>query len=266
MGAEALVEGGGGNAAHAGDLGAERGGVLDDAIGHAPRPAHHRAHAPDHLAGHGRALEQGVAEELDAAWHRPRDPGRVGAGDRRRIGLRVEQHGDDVDARDAVDERVVGLGQHRPAAALEPLDQPRLPQRLGAVEPLREDAPGELAQLGLAARGGQARVAHVVADVEVGVVDPHRAALLERHLGQPLPVARDEVQARLGLPNQLLVGRRVAREHHARGDVHVRAVALEVQEGGVEPAQAVRVGHEGDCGTPPTVRVTGVTRTAPTPP
>jgi hypothetical protein len=34
-------------------------------------------------------------------------------------------------------------------------------------------------------------------------------------------------------------------EHRARGDVHVCYVSLQVKEGRVEPAQAVRVGHAG---------------------
>ena len=58
---------------------------------------------------------------------------------RRRLRLEVEQHGGEVDAGDPVDERVVGLEDQREAIALEPLDQPALPQRLGAVELLGVD-------------------------------------------------------------------------------------------------------------------------------
>ncbi len=46
---------------------------------------------------------------------------------------------------------------------LEPLHEPRLPQRLRAVEPLRVDPRGQRAQLLLGARLRQRRVAHVVA-------------------------------------------------------------------------------------------------------
>ena len=98
--------------------------------------------------------------------------------------------------------------------------------------------------------GGQRVVLHVVAGVEVRVVDPHRAALAERDEREPLAVARHEVQARLDVRDELVVRRRRPVEHHARGDVHVRrGVVLEVQEGAVEPRQAVAVGHAGHSGS-----------------
>ena len=102
----------------------------------------------------------------------------------------------DVDAGDAVDERVVGLGQHREAVVGQALDQPQLPQRTAAVERLGEHAPGQPPELLLAPGLGQRRVADVEADVEVGIVDPHRPALVERHERQPLAVARHQMQPR----------------------------------------------------------------------
>ena len=51
-----------------------------------------------------------------------------------RIGLEVEEHGQDVDARDAVHECVVGLADQRETAVAELVDEPDLPQRLLAVE------------------------------------------------------------------------------------------------------------------------------------
>jgi hypothetical protein len=86
-------------------------------------------------------------------------------------------------------------------------------------------------------------VAHVVAQVEVRVVDPHGPALLERHEGQALAVAGDEVQARGEGVEDLLVGRRLALEDHDGGDVHVRAARFEMQEGGVESGQSLGLGH-----------------------
>ena len=91
-------------------------------------------------------------------------------------GVEVEQHGHDVHAGDPVDERVVGLADQREAAVAHRVDEPDLPQRLVAVELLGEHAAGERAQLVLARGRGQRRVAHVVADVEVRVVDPHAGA------------------------------------------------------------------------------------------
>ena len=82
----------------------------------------------------------------------------------------------------------------------------------------------------LAARTRQGRVADVEADVEMGIVDPNRPALVQRHECQPLAVARHEMQSRHDRRDQIVVGRRRAVEHHAAGDVHVRRVALEMQK------------------------------------
>ncbi len=109
--------------------------------------------------------------------------------------LEVEEHGADVDAGDAVDHRVVGLGQQGEAVALQALHQPQLPERLGAVELLREDARGEALQLLLAARLGQRRVADVVGQVEVDVVGPERPPGLQRRHDQPLAEARHLARA-----------------------------------------------------------------------
>ena len=70
----------------------------------------------------------------------------------RGLGREVEEHGGEVDAGDAVDQRVVGLGDQREAPALQAVHEPQLPQRLGAVERLGVHARGERAQLRLRAR------------------------------------------------------------------------------------------------------------------
>ena len=59
----------------------------------------------------------------------------------------------------------------------------------------RLDPGDELLQLLVGARPGQRRAAHVVGDVEVLVVDPHRVGEPARDLADPLPVARDERDA-----------------------------------------------------------------------
>ena len=84
--------------------------------------------------------------------------------------------------------------EQREAVVLEALDEPDLPERLVAVELLREHAAGEVVQLLLRARRGQRGHADVVAEVEVRVVDPARAALAERHVREPLAVARHEAE------------------------------------------------------------------------
>ena len=136
---------------------------------------------------------------------------------------------------DAVDERVVRLGEQRePRRGLrlrgvaarssrraEALDEPDLPQRLRAVELLREHAAGEVLQLLLAAGRRQRGGAHVVLEVEVGVVDPHRPALAERHEAQLLAEARHQREPPLDVLEQLLVRRGLALEDRHAGDVHV---------------------------------------------
>ena len=123
------------------------------------------------------------------------------------------------------------------------VDEPDLPQRLLAVELLREHAPGEPAQL-LVARGRRQRgVAHVVADVEVRVVDPHGRDGAERREREPLAVARDEVQAGVDVRDEVVVRRRRALEEQHGAHVHVGAVLLESQKGGVEAGQPVGVRH-----------------------
>ncbi len=164
--------------------------------------------------------------------------GRRGGGGR--IRLEVEQDGGYVNPGDAVDQRVVALADDREAVALEALDQPQLPERLRAVELLGEDPRGEVAQLLLGARRRQGGLADVVVEVEVGVVDPDRAALAEGDEAELLAEARDEVQARLDVVAELFVGRRRAVEDDHRGDVHVGAASLHVEECGVESGQAIR--------------------------
>jgi hypothetical protein len=136
---------------------------------------------------------------------------------------------------------VVGLGDQREAIALEPLDQPRLPQRLGAIQLLGEHARHQAHQLVLAAGLRQRGLAHVVLEVEVRVVDPHRTPGLQRRLRELLPVARHQVQPHPQRVQELLEVRRRALEDRHRPDVHVRVVALLVQERSVDGGQPVEV-------------------------
>jgi hypothetical protein len=117
---------------------------------------------------------------------------------------------------------VVGLRQHGEAvAAVEALDNPHLPERLVPVEALAEDAAREAPELLLGARLGEGRVADVVAQVEVRVVDPARPALAERDERELLAVARHEVQARPDPLDHLVDVRRLAVERHDGSHVHV---------------------------------------------
>jgi hypothetical protein len=73
----------------------------------------------------------------------------------------------------------------------------------------------------------------VVAEVQMRVVDPLRAALVEGHEGKALAVARHEPEAALDGGEELLVGRRGTLEDHHAGHVHVRGGVLQMEEGGV---------------------------------
>ena len=161
-----------------------------------------------------RPLDQRVREQRGRRGLGPRDPRllRLLLG---RVRVEVEEHRRDVDARDAVDEAVMGLADQREAVVPDPVDHPDLPQRLGAVQPLGEDAPGEAAQLLLAGGLGQRRVAHVVAGIEVRIVDPDRTALHERRERELLAIARHQREPPLQLRDEILVGGRLAVEQRA---------------------------------------------------
>jgi len=150
----------------------------------------------------------------------------------------------DVHSGYAVDQGVVGLADDGEAPAVEAIDQPDLPERLGAIQPLGEQPSGQPLQRRVVAGTGQRRVPDVIPRVVMGVVCPHRPALFQGDVGEPLAVARNQVHARVEMLDQLVRRRGLALEHHDRGDVHVgRPVVLEMQEGGIEGGQAVGVGH-----------------------
>ena len=94
----------------------------------------------------------------------------------------------------------------------------------------------------------QGGVADVVVEVEVLVVDPHRAADSGTQ-GQPLAVARVVRRPRLaGGEDALLIqtatvrgAQRLGIEESHRADVHVRRVALDLQERAVERREALVV-------------------------
>ena len=187
------------------------------------------------------------------------EPRRVGRGRRlprwrvehRRLGGEVEEDGRDVDTRHAVRERVVRLvDQPHVPAVVEALDEPQLPQRPVAVEELAHQALGQREEVAPAPRLRELGEVHVAGDVEAVVVDPHRVPDTERHVHDPPPEARDQVQAR---PDQLadvveaeaaaVVEEGRAVEHRDRADLHRRLAPLEVQEARVEGGQAVVLGR-----------------------
>ena len=105
----------------------------------------------------------------------------------------------------------MGLGDDGEAIAAQALDEPELPERPVAVEPLREDAAGERLERLLVGGLGQRGVADVVVGVEVRVVDPHGPALVEGNEGEPLAIARDEVQPALHVVGEFAAARALGR-------------------------------------------------------
>ncbi len=239
----------------------------------------HREEALSHLSDpFEETTRTGVPQATDAAQQRPRASGRLaerrdGAPDvarrRRRVprprrrdlplvAIGVEQERRDVDPGDPVDHGVVGLAEVGHAVVLEALDHVELPQRAAPVQLTAHDAADVLGQLVDAAGSRQRRVPHVVGDVEVPVVDPHRGGDAERCLGQLLSEPWHEVQPGLDEVEEareveLVVGGRLEDEQPA--GVHVLGGCLEPQEGRVEGAEPVTVSlaHPGPSSRGPMV-------------
>ena len=114
-------------------------------------------------------------------------------------------------ARRAVDRGVVVLREQRPAAVLEALDDVDLPQRAGAVHRPPDDAGDLLGELVAAPGRGQAHVADVEVEVEVGV---HRSSTGGR--GPSAPRRRAGASARARRPWRRSAGRRPRRGRSPR--------------------------------------------------
>ena len=86
---------------------------------------------------------------------------------------------------------------------------------------------------------------HVVLEVEARIVDPQRAAGLQRRRGQLLPVTRHQMQPTAHVVEVVVErGRRPVEDQHG-ADVHVRRLTLLMQERRVDGGQAVEMllGH-----------------------
>ncbi len=152
------------------------------------------AGTPGDVTGAAGAFPQAVEQEPTGLgrWRGHPPVGRQHGG----FGAEVEEHGGDVDAGDAVGEGVVGLvDQADVFAPIHPLHEPELPERLLTVEDLDGEAFGQLQQLPSTSGSRQRGQPHVVGDVEALVVDPDRSPLTQRHRHDPLPEARDQLEA-----------------------------------------------------------------------
>src|SRR5450756_1064556 len=206
-------------------------------LGQLPRGAQQRTNGAHLLVRAGPAFHHGVEQQLGVArlvLGQPDRPRRYGA-----LGAVVEQHGQEVGCRDAVDHAVVQLGHDRPVVVLQTLDEPHLPQRPGAVQLLGHQLTNQVAQLLLAAGWRQRGVPDVVRKVEVGVVDPHRPTHLHRDEAHLLPVARHLRQLGLDEAADPVVRRGRTLQYDDRADVHGRGVVLDMQERGVLRAHSV---------------------------
>ena len=200
---------------------------------------------PDRVEHRTRAvhdLGESAGEQLRRTWFRFRHPQIVRHVTRR--GGHVENHVADLDRADAVDHRVVRLGDYREAAALEAFDEVHLPQRTVAVQRPGLDPRAELAQLLVRAWAGKCGTAHVVGDVEVGIVDPDRIGEVTGYETYFLPVARNERDSFLDQVDQPLVVEAIGRqlEDSQPADVHGRGTSFEVEERHIHGRKAV--GHQ----------------------
>ena len=125
-----------------------------------------RAFALLHRPESGGASICFAEHQLDRTRCRTRQPGWPGFEFREGAGR--QQDGEEVHPRDAVDHRVVRLGDEGEAIAFEPFHHPDLPERLRGVELLRHDAAAEALQLPLLARPADL---YLNCDVDVPWID-----------------------------------------------------------------------------------------------
>jgi hypothetical protein len=139
---------------------------------------------------------------------------------------------------------VVDLGEEADAPVPQAVDEVDLPQRPRPVQRPGHDPGQDLRDLALGARRRDRGLAHVVVEVEVGVLDPVGQVEAERHLDEPPAEGRQQVQP-LGddRPQALRADRPVGRGRRVVDaqdpDVPERARRLDAQELRVERRQLV---------------------------
>ena len=131
------------------------------------------------------------------------------------------------------------LGDKRPIAVGEALDHPQLPQRLTAVEVLREDPAGQVSQFLCRARPGRGCMADVIEDLEMWVVHPDGTAEPHRDETHALAVARKTGEVRDDGPHKVAVARRWTLKHRHVADVHRVALILNRNEHRILGAHAI---------------------------
>ncbi len=184
-----------------------------DVAEHLARRAQQRAGAADGLAGRAGTLEERVGEQLRRGGLGARDPGRLAASS------------GGSGSGEVVNSTEVMSTPETPSTSawwvLQIIANRALPSGPGARPSTRwtshsglwrssgiaKSRPARRRELLVGAGTRQRRVAHVVAEVEVRVVDPDRPALVERDERELLAVARDQVHALIERREHLVVGR-----------------------------------------------------------
>ena len=259
----------------------EADGNVQRAVGPCGRPRQEAGERPDVVGQQpgrpGRVAQRGegvdgeppdridpVDHAVDGDHHPPgrwHGPPPVGGVRDRRPGLQVQQDGGELDARQAVRHGVVEHLEEGDAPALEPVDEPDVPQGAAPVEWARHQPRTEVEQLSLVTGLGQRRLVHVCCDVEVGVVHPHRCRLADQGETDALAQLRHQVQPALHLGPDLVepqastsVVQRSTLEDPDGSHVHGRVTRLHGEERRVERRQDVTVrGHDeanGSAGRP----------------
>ena len=142
---------------------------------------------------------------------------------------------------------MVGLGDGRDVAVLEPFHDVHLPEGAIAVKRPCHHLLGELGELGFTARGRERGAAHVILEVEVGILDPERVVELERDREQPPSERWQQMEPALDQIAHLL--ERVPTrngggiEHSGGGDVHVVRRRLEIEKRRVHSREALHDGR-----------------------
>jgi hypothetical protein len=159
------------------------------------------------------------------------------------LGRGVVEHLGQLDPGLAVDAAVVRLGVVGDLAVLEAVDDVHLPQRAAAVEQRGVQPRDQRVELLHRPGAAQGRAAHVVVEIDIVVLDPHRIGQLEGHLRELAVEQAAQVHALADQRLHVLVVVALVAfrqlEQHEAADVHRRLRRFEMQEGRVHAAQMI---------------------------